>query len=82
MLSLVYIFFINLDSNLKLENTILIRTAAKPIAGECNVNPNSGIAGKTLFTIKCSKFQDIYDDALLYYYYERYKNHKDCPGNK
>jgi len=71
-----------LDSNLKLEKNLLIRTAAQPIAGQCDVNPNLGIAGKTLFTIKCSTFKDAYDDVLLYYYYERYENHENFPGNK
>jgi hypothetical protein len=71
-----------LDLNSEIENSIIIRTAAKPIAGECQVNPTSGIAGKTLFCITCSKFHDIYgDDILSYYYYERYENDQNELGN-
>lgn len=75
-------FFI-LDTNSEAKNYIVIRTAAKPKAGECHANPTSGISGKTLFSIKCSNFRDIYgENNLVYYYYERYENDQDELGNK
>jgi len=79
----LFYFFGELDSNSELKNSIIIRTAAKPAAGVCHVSPRSGIAGMTLFTITCSQFRDVYgDDALLYYYYERYENDLDGLGMK
>lgn len=70
-----------LDSASKLENSVIVRTAAKPVAGECHVNPKSGIAGTTLFTVTCSEFHDVYgDEALSYYYYERYESDQDELG--
>lgn len=80
MLSIyINIFFFNvLDTNTELSSFIVIKTAAKPLVGDCQVNPTSGIAGKTLFTITCSQFHDDYgDDDLVYYYYERYENDRD-----
>lgn len=70
-----------IDTNTELSNSIVIKTASKPIAGECHVNPTSGIAGKTFFTIMCSQFRDEYgDNNLVYYYYERYENAQDDDG--
>lgn len=67
-----------LDTNSELSRSIVVKTAARPLAGECQVNPTSGVAGKTLFTITCSQFRDDYgDDDLVYYYYERYENDRD-----
>lgn len=71
-----------LDSNSELESSIVIRTAASPVAGECHANPTSGIAGQTLFSITCSQFRDVYgDNALSYYFYERYEHDQNELGS-
>lgn len=71
-----------LDTNSELESSIFIQTAAEPIAGECHVNPSSGIAGATLFSLTCSNFQDVYGvHSLFYYYYERYESDQDGLGS-
>lgn len=84
IIKIIYLFFwmVRVDSSYELESSIVIKTAAKPKAGECHANPNSGIAGMTLFTITCSKFQDVYgDNSLLYMYYEQYENDENGYGN-
>lgn len=73
--NLIVCFIFILDSVSDQESSIIIRTEAKPISGNCQLIPASGMAGKTLFNLTCSKYLD--SDVLSYYYYEWYKNVND-----
>ncbi|XP_050063461.1 uncharacterized protein LOC126552720 isoform X6 [Aphis gossypii] len=70
----VYTFKVK-DSISDQESSTIIRTEAKPISGNCQLIPASGMAGKTLFNLTCSKY--LNNDVLSYYYYEWYENVND-----
>jgi len=73
--NLIAYFIFILDSISDQESSTIIRTEAKPISGNCQLIPASGMAGKTLFNLTCSKYLD--NDVLSYYYYEWYENVND-----
>lgn len=69
--------------NSDLTSYVVIRTIPQQIAGKCDIYPDSGIAGITLFTITCSDFQNMFNDNnLMYYLYEQYEVNQLFGNNK
>lgn len=64
-----------------MENKITIKTVTKPKIGNCAIQPLSGLAGETLFTISCINLRDENNMENVYEYYQKNKNDKSTMGN-
>lgn len=61
-----------------MNSQIIITTITKPTIRECKINPDSGIAGDTLFTIFCT---DATNEKNIFEYYQTNKNDITNIGN-
>jgi hypothetical protein len=59
-----------------LKNNISITTISKPKPGNCTIEPKSGLAWKTSFTIKCNNFNNEHN----FEYYQKNKNDHSTMG--
>ncbi|VVC44103.1 PKD/REJ-like domain,EGF-like, conserved site,EGF-like domain,PLAT/LH2 domain [Cinara cedri] len=56
-----------------LKNEIYITTISKPKVDICTISPDSGLAGKTLFTISCMNFTNENNTENTFEYYQKNK---------
>lgn len=57
-----------------------IMTIPRPKVGSCIIQPKSGIAGKTFFTILCIGFGNKNKIKNIFEYYQNDKNDKETMG--
>lgn len=56
-------------------------TIPKPKIGNCEIQPQTGVAGKTLFTISCINFRNENSNEIQFEFYQKDKNDKTSMGN-
>lgn len=57
-----------------------IMTIPRPNVGSCRIQPKSGIAGETLFTILCIGFGNKNKIENIFEYYQNDKNDEETMG--
>lgn len=62
-------------------NSIHITTVSKPKIGNCIIQPQLGLAGKTLFNISCAGFRNENNMKNIFEYYQNNKNDETTMGN-
>lgn len=73
------LYVLDLEHNLKDNKTI--STVREPEIEGCTIQPESGLAGETLFTISCDYLKDAYNMDIVFEYYQKNKNDKSSIGN-
>lgn len=58
-----------------------ITTITEPEIKSCKIQPESGLAGDTLFTISCVYLNYEYNKEMVFEYYQKNKNDKSNIGN-
>lgn len=71
-----------LDSKYHLIQKITVTTVPKPIVGSCTIQPQSGVAGQTLFTISCLNFNNDNNTENMFEYYQKNKNDETFIGKQ